>query len=97
MSRGFQGGNDCKLSFLYPAIRFRVSSRVPLAPLLFMISHKWRACSQAKTCGVPDRYIVENVAFLGDVVDLTNEYNLRVVRLSLAQENRLAFPLRYPG
>ena len=32
------------------------------------------------------RPIVENIAFLGDVVDLTNEYNLRVVRLSLDQE-----------
>ena len=73
MSRGFRGGNDCKLSFLYPAIHFRVSSRMPFAPLLFTISYKWRACSQAKTCGVPDRHIVENVAFLGDVVDLTNE------------------------
>ena len=32
------------------------------------------------------RPIVENIAFLGDVVDLTNEYNLPVVRLSLNQE-----------
>ena len=32
------------------------------------------------------RPIVENIAFLGDVVDLTNEYNLPVVRLSLDQE-----------
>ena len=32
------------------------------------------------------RPIVEKIAFLGDVVDLTNEYNLPVVRLSLDQE-----------
>ena len=32
------------------------------------------------------RPIVENIAFLGDVVDLTNEYHLPVVRLSLDQE-----------
>ena len=32
------------------------------------------------------RPIVEKVAFLGDVVDLINEYNLPVVRLSLDQE-----------
>ena len=30
-----------------PAPHFGVSSRVPLARLLFTISHKWRACSQA--------------------------------------------------
>ena len=29
------------------APRFRVSSRVPLARLLFTLSHKWSACSQA--------------------------------------------------
>ena len=39
--------DHCKLSFLYPVPRFGVSSRVPLARLLFTISHKWRACSQA--------------------------------------------------
>ena len=39
--------DHCKLSFLYPAPRFGVSSRVPLARLLFTISHKWKACSQA--------------------------------------------------
>ena len=30
-----------------PALRFRVSSRVPLVRLLFTIFLKWRACSQA--------------------------------------------------
>ena len=39
--------DHCKLSFPFPAPRFGVSSRVPLARLLFTISHKWRACSQA--------------------------------------------------
>ena len=32
------------------------------------------------------RLIVENIASLGDVVHLTNEYNLPVVRFSLDQE-----------
>ena len=31
-----------------PAPRFRVSSRVPLARLLFTMSLQWRACSHAK-------------------------------------------------
>ena len=39
-----------------------------------------------QTCGVPGRYIGENVAFLRDVVELANEYNLRVALLSLDQE-----------
>ena len=42
------------------------------------------ACGQ--TCGVPGRYIGENVAFLRDVVDLDIEYNLPVALLSLDQE-----------
>ena len=33
--------------FLFPVPRSRVSSRVPLARVLFTISPKWRACSQA--------------------------------------------------
>ena len=39
-----------------------------------------------QTCGVPGRYIGENVAFLCDVVELANEYNLPVALLSLDQE-----------
>ena len=39
-------------SSLSPAHRFRVSSRVPLARLLFTISPNWRACSQAKITSV---------------------------------------------
>ena len=39
-----------------------------------------------QTCGVPGRYISENVAFLRDVVELANEYNLPVALLSLDQE-----------
>ena len=45
-------GSCCKLFFLSPAHRFRVSSRVPLARLLFTISPNWRACSQAKITSV---------------------------------------------
>ena len=39
-----------------------------------------------QTCGVPGRYIVENIAFLREVVELANEYNLPVAILSLDQE-----------
>ena len=39
-----------------------------------------------QTCGVRGRYIGENVAFLRDVVELTNEYKLPVALLSLDQE-----------
>ena len=44
--------NDrCKLSFLSPASAFAS----PLARLLFTISPKWRACSQATKCPAPPR------------------------------------------
>ena len=39
-----------------------------------------------QTCGVQGSYIGENVAFLRDVVELANEYNLPVALLSLDQE-----------
>ena len=39
-----------------------------------------------QTCGVQGCYIGENVAFLRDVVDLANEYNLPVDLLSLDKE-----------
>ena len=39
-----------------------------------------------QTCGVPGRYISENVAFLLDVVELANEYNQPVALLCLDQE-----------
>ena len=39
-----------------------------------------------QTCGVPGHYISENVAFLHDVVELANKYNLPVALLSLDQE-----------
>ena len=39
-----------------------------------------------QTCGVPGCYIGENVAFLRDVLELANEYNLPVALLSLYQE-----------
>ena len=39
-----------------------------------------------QTCGVPGRFIGENVAFLRDVVELANKYNLPVALLSLDQE-----------
>ena len=42
--------------------------------------------ARGQTCGVPGRYIGENVAFLRDVVDLDIEYNLPVALLSLDQE-----------
>ena len=39
-----------------------------------------------QTCGIPGCYIGENVAFLRDVLELANEYNLPVALLSLDQE-----------
>lgn len=41
---------------------------------------------QDQTCGVPGRYIGENVAFLRDVVDFSTASNTPVVILSLDQE-----------
>ena len=38
-----------------------------------------------QTCGVPGRYIGENVAFLRDVVELANEHNLPLALLSLVR------------
>ena len=53
-----------------------------------------------QTCGVPGRYIGENVAFLRDVAELANEYNLPVALLSLDQEKAFdrvdwPFPFRH--
>ena len=51
-----------------------------------------------QSCGVPGRYIGENVAFLRDVVELPNEYNLPVALLSLDQEkafDRVDWPFRF--
>ena len=41
-------GRRKALSLSLPRPRSRVSSRVPLARVLFTISPKWRACSQAR-------------------------------------------------
>ena len=38
-----------------------------------------------QSCGVPGRYIGENITFLRDVVELANEYNLPIALLSLDQ------------
>ena len=38
-----------------------------------------------QSCGAPGRYIGENIAFLRDVVELANEYNLPIALLSLDQ------------
>ena len=51
-----------------------------------------------QTCGVLVRYIAENVAFLRDVVELANEYNLPVAILSLNQEkafDRVGWPFLF--
>ena len=48
-------GRGKELSFLSPTPHFRVSSRVPLARLLFTVSPKWKACWQA-TCSLQVKY-----------------------------------------
>jgi len=55
-----------------------------LAGRLLKVIHYVVAPDQ--TCGVPGRFIVENVSLLRDVVDVVNKTNLPVAILSLDQE-----------
>ena len=64
-------------------VDYKLCARVLAGRLLKVIAS---AVAPDQTCGVPGRYIGENVAFLHDVVELANEYNLPVALLSLDQE-----------
>ena len=64
-------------------VDYKLCARVLAGRLLKVIA---TVVSPDQTCGVPGRYIGENVTFLRDVVELANEYNLPVALLSLDQE-----------
>ena len=63
-------------------VDYKLCARVLAGRLLKLIAS---VVAPDQTCGVPGRYIGENVAFLRDVVELANEYNLPVALLSLDQ------------
>ena len=64
-------------------VEYKLCARVLVGLLLKVIA---KVVAPDQTCGVPGRYIGENVAFLRHVVELANEYNLPVALLSLDQE-----------
>ena len=64
-------------------VDYKICARVLSGRLLKVIA---TVVAPDQTCGVPGRYIGENVAFLRDVVELANKYNLPVALLSLDQE-----------
>jgi len=61
-------------------VDYKLCARVLAGRLLKVIA---TVVAPDQTCGVPGCYIGENVAFLRDVVELANEYNLPVALLSL--------------
>ena len=65
-------------------VDYKLCARVLAGYLLKVVA---MVVAPDQTCGVPGRYIGENVAFLRDIVELANEYNLPVALLSLDQEN----------
>ena len=66
-----------------PNVDYKLCARVLAGRLLKVIA---TVVTPDQTCGMPGRYIGENVAFLRDVVDLANKYNLPVALLSLDEE-----------
>ena len=64
-------------------VDYKLCARVLAGRLLKVIAS---VVAPDQTCGVPGRYIGENVAFLRDVVEMANRYNLPVALLSLDQE-----------
>ena len=64
-------------------VDYKLCARVLAGRLLKVIA---LVVAPDQTCGVPGRYIGENVTFLHDVVELANKYNLPVALLSLDQE-----------
>ena len=67
-------------------VDYKLCARTLAGRLLKVIHH---VVSSDQTCGVPGRYIGENVALLRDVVDFANEQDLPVAILSLDQEKAL--------
>ena len=57
-------------------VDYKLCARVLAGRLLKVIA---MVVAPDQTCGVPSRYIGENVAFLRDMVELPNEYNPTVL------------------
>ena len=64
-------------------VDYKLCARALAGRLLKVIHH---VVGSDQTCGVPGRYIGENVALLRDVTTIANELNLPVAILSLDQE-----------
>lgn len=64
-------------------IDYKLCVRTLAGHLLKVIHH---VVHSDQTCGIPGRYIAENVSLLRDVVDVTSELNLPAAILSLDQE-----------
>ena len=62
---------------------YKVCTRAIAGRLLRVIHH---VVAPDQTCGVPSRFIGENVALLRDVAQFANELNIPVAILSLDQE-----------
>lgn len=73
--------NWCPISLLN--VDYKLASRV-IAGRLLKVIHL--VVEEDQTCGVPGRFIGENVAFLRDVVDYATLSNVPVAILSLDQE-----------
>ena len=64
-------------------VDYKLCARTLAGRLLKVIHH---VVHSDQTCGIPGRFIGENVSFLRDVVDITSELNLPAAILSLDQE-----------
>lgn len=64
-------------------VDYKLAARA-LAGRLLKVIHL--VVNKDQTCGVPGRYIGENVAFLRDIVDYATKFNVPVAILSLDQE-----------
>ena len=64
-------------------VDYKLCARTLAGRLLKVIHH---VVHGDQTCGIPGRFIGENVSFLRDVVDITSELNLPAAILSLDQE-----------
>ena len=64
-------------------VDYKLCARTLAGRLLKVIHH---VVHSDQTCGIPGRFIGENVSFLRDVVDITCELNLPAAILSLDQE-----------